>query len=985
MKKIYLFLGVLFLIKVVDGQNCSPKNVPYTFSSNNDSCMHLYANGIFNPWAWGTGTNDIFTFPNYPTGTSGTYTDGKMEFDQGVNLVAGKKYAITIGSREGKNLGLSISGGQLIQPIEIYYLGNSNGGCFSKEATIEYSPTTSGIYYFTVRVFNYGGIRFYFSHLSIKEITCPITITNFQVSNITDSSATLKWQSNLPTGKYDIYYGPSVFKEEGCANSNIHAIVTTTSTNDSISLTGLYSNTAYDYSIRPHCDSANIGEWSKMGLFTTLCIPTQLPYTQQFNTSSYPSQIPQCTYTQNLDSNGGNWAVQSFLGNLSLKINSTPNYPSNAWYYIPKFYLDSSKIYRLSFNYFASDTTKIQSLEVKYGLAANNLAMNNLIVNLPSFKTKTSPTLSAILFSPPASGIYHIGFHNFDNINGGDFYIDDISITDINVLFVNSFLDKNSNNIKDPGETDFTDATFITQKNGFSPIVTATSGGYAIVNIDTGTYTTKVVHNLPYYTTSPLVHTTNLTGFLQTDTAIFAIQPIPGKRDLSVHLIPLNNARPGFTSTYQVSSTNQGTDTVQSGIAEMILDSRSSFISSTPSPTTISGDTLRWSFSGLIPSASSNIFVTLQLPAPPALNLNDVLTFSLSVSSEITDLTPADNSTKLNQIVRGSYDPNDKIESHGGSILKSEVDNGAFLQYTIRFQNTGNDSAFNVIIKDTLDPKLDWNSFRMLDASHNYQLTITDDNKCEWKFNNINLPDSNVNEKLSHGFVTFIVKIKSSEGVGSTISNRATIYFDYNLPIITNTEYTKVVANTLPLQLLSFTAKLFSSSQLVNESARKVVLSWNTANEINLDHFEVQKSMNGRNFTTIGKVRAGAINYSFTDDKLLAANAFYYRLKMIDKDGKFTFSPVRYIRIDNGLFVDLFPNPAKDKLQVVVNSDMTKATEMHVQVITDDGKVANNFKWEIQEGKNNKTIDISSLQKGNYYLKIVYSNNEYKTVKFKKL
>ena len=64
---------------------------------------------------------------------------------------------------------------------------------------------------------------------------------------------------------------------------------------------------------------------------------------------------------------------------------------------------------------------------------------------------------------------------------------------------------------------------------------------------------------------------------------------------------------------------------------------------------------------------------------------------------------------------------------------------------------------------------------------------------------------------------------------------------------------------------------------------------------------------------------------------------------------------------------------------------MTKATEMHVQVITDDGKVANNFKWEIQEGKNNKTIDISSLQKGNYYLKIVYSNNEYKTVKFKKL
>ena len=101
-------------------------------------------------------------------------------------------------------------------------------------------------------------------------------------------------------------------------------------------------------------------------------------------------------------------------------------------------------------------------------------------------------------------------------------------------------------------------------------------------------------------------------------------------------------------------------------------------------------------------------------------------------------------------LVVGAFDPNDKNETKSGELYKGEYDQGEFLNYTIRFQNTGNDTAFNVVIRDTLESRLDITSFEMIEASHPYEFTLKDGKYATWTFSNIKLPDSIINETLSH-------------------------------------------------------------------------------------------------------------------------------------------------------------------------------------------------------------------------------------------
>jgi hypothetical protein len=105
----------------------------------------------------------------------------------------------------------------------------------------------------------------------------------------------------------------------------------------------------------------------------------------------------------------------------------------------------------------------------------------------------------------------------------------------------------------------------------------------------------------------------------------------------------------------------------------------------------------------------------------------------------------------------------------------------------IRFQNTGTDTAFTIVIRDTLD--LDLNIFTVTPgvASHPYEFKMYGPRVLEWTFNNINLPDSSANQLESNGFATFHVDQVPNLAPGTEITNSAGIYFDFNDPIITNT------------------------------------------------------------------------------------------------------------------------------------------------------------------------------------------------------
>lgn len=136
--------------------------------------------------------------------------------------------------------------------------------------------------------------------------------------------------------------------------------------------------------------------------------------------------------------------------------------------------------------------------------------------------------------------------------------------------------------------------------------------------------------------------------------------------------------------------------------------------------------------------------------------------------------------------VRNSYDPNDKQAWPSGFGPKHIVSPGVPLEYTIRFQNTGNDTAFLVVLRDTLSDMLAARTLEPLSSSHAYRVDLFDNRILQFTFDNIRLPDSTTNPAASQGYVRFKVRPRSNLPLGTAIHNRAAIYFDYNLPIITN-------------------------------------------------------------------------------------------------------------------------------------------------------------------------------------------------------
>ncbi|MCC6410315.1 MAG: hypothetical protein IT270_01575 [Saprospiraceae bacterium] len=145
----------------------------------------------------------------------------------------------------------------------------------------------------------------------------------------------------------------------------------------------------------------------------------------------------------------------------------------------------------------------------------------------------------------------------------------------------------------------------------------------------------------------------------------------------------------------------------------------------------------------------------------------------------------------------GAYDPNDKQGFPIGYGAQRYIKPGTDIEYLIRFQNTGTDTAFNVYVLDTLSSWLDPASIRLGASSHPFVFDIYGNGILKFDFPNIMLPDSNVNEPLSHGFVQFRIAHRENAPLETVIENEAAIYFDFNEPIFTNTTEHRLGENFL--------------------------------------------------------------------------------------------------------------------------------------------------------------------------------------------
>lgn len=163
---------------------------------------------------------------------------------------------------------------------------------------------------------------------------------------------------------------------------------------------------------------------------------------------------------------------------------------------------------------------------------------------------------------------------------------------------------------------------------------------------------------------------------------------------------------------------------------------------------------------------------------------------SATFSTGMVNVFPPDDLDKFISIDcrpnTAAYDPNDKQAVPTGYGTAHYVEPNTRLEYTIRFQNTGNDTAFTVVLRDTLSAWLDPATVRPGASSHPYSWDLSGTGHLTFTFENILLPDTATNLEASQGFVQYTIWPKDSVPLESQVLNRAGIYFDFNPPIITN-------------------------------------------------------------------------------------------------------------------------------------------------------------------------------------------------------
>jgi hypothetical protein len=380
-----------------------------------------------------------------------------------------------------------------------------------------------------------------------------------------------------------------------------------------------------------------------------------------------------------------------------------------------------------------------------------------------------------------------------ENANGViDYWV--IKLTNkFNLITGKLFADLNTNGLQDSGEPALQNKKVVEQNTGrFS--FSNQDGKYSTVVLDTGNY---VVSTMPinWHYASPASHNASFTNMLETDSLNdFAFQPVGPYNDLFVKITPLGNFRSGFTANYQISYGNKGTTIIAPTII-FYPDNNVNFQSSTLTPTTVYTDSIIWNLPSITPfqTGSFVVKVNVDLGLPIGTLINSVAYIEpFSIDNDGTD-----NYSGWEVYTRGSFDPND-ILVNKVKLTPTELSTSPWLDYLIRFQNTGNDTAFTVKILNPIDTnKLDISTIEFVNASHPVNLSwINYQRNMEFKFDNILLVDSNMNEPLSHGFVQYRIKPKTNLIVGDIIKNQAAIYFDFNEPVITNFAETIIVLPT---------------------------------------------------------------------------------------------------------------------------------------------------------------------------------------------
>ncbi len=378
----------------------------------------------------------------------------------------------------------------------------------------------------------------------------------------------------------------------------------------------------------------------------------------------------------------------------------------------------------------------------------------------------------------------------------------------------NVFLDHNDDGIKNDDDVYLSSQMIETIPYNYA--ITNTLGNYYL-RTDTSKSTTtiiKVKNSYKNFEFKPAERTINVTdAYAQSyDNQDFRLVPKEIFGDMELSIVS-SVQRPGFTGTLTLTYRNIGA-IVLSGKIKLEKDPILTFISATPKENRIEGNTITWDYDKLKPFETRSIYVSVEVPATTTIgtNINNKMFATFNVINNYYETEKVVENTTI----VGSYDPNDKT-ANVKNISPKDITDRKAITYTIRFQNTGTYHAERVEVQDTISSLFDLSTLKTIAVSHpNCSVNIETDRfkkgqptVVKWIFENIFLPDSSANEVASHGFIRYSIQPKQSLPIGTSLENKAYIYFDYNLPIITNTSKvtvaipskTQQIETTIPLKI----------------------------------------------------------------------------------------------------------------------------------------------------------------------------------------
>ncbi len=361
-------------------------------------------------------------------------------------------------------------------------------------------------------------------------------------------------------------------------------------------------------------------------------------------------------------------------------------------------------------------------------------------------------------------------------------------VADYNQVQGAVYVDQNRNGRRDAGETGLPNLTVRCQPDG-TVTTSAATGAYSAIT-ELGIRSVELPAPPLYYTLpAPPTPATFATFGNIAAGRDFALQPIANQPDAQVFVTPVRVARAGFPLRYQVRYRNVGTTTL-TGSVVVQLDPTLTYLGLVGATGTRTGNVLTVPYANLAPLGEGTF--DIQFQTPTTVTVGTVLVTTATVEPVSTDRTPADNVEENRLTVVGSFDPND-IRVNWPRLTPTQVTAGEWLEYVIRFENMGNDTAFSVLLRDSLPgQQLNLGTLQMLTSSHSCQWHLNGAGVLSVQFPNIRLPYRNINALGSMGFIRFRVRARGTLAIGDVVPNRAAIHFDYNAPVITNTALTRV-------------------------------------------------------------------------------------------------------------------------------------------------------------------------------------------------